>query len=349
MVMTVSEIARLLNGLVRGRADRQISGVAALQTAGPSDLTFATDTRALAQATDSYAGCILIPEGNSLEGHTTVAVREPKLAFIRAAAELVPATRHTGGVHPTAVVMPEAALGAGVSLGPHCVIGSRARVGARTRLAAGVVVSEDAEIGEDCVIHPGVTIYAGAQIRDRVILHAGVVIGGDGFGYVFADGRHQKFPQIGGVVIEEDVEIGSNSTVDRGSLGTTVIGKGTKIDNLVQIAHNVRIGKHCVIVAQAGISGSVSVGDYAVIGGQVGIGDHVKIEEGATIASGGGVLPGKIVRKGSVIWGVPGRPLAVFKRQYAHLSRLPELVRRVSRLERLLRSESPTPPSEPKT
>jgi UDP-3-O-[3-hydroxymyristoyl] glucosamine N-acyltransferase len=347
--MTVREIARLVNGLVEGEKDREIRSVAALEAAGRADLAFATDSRALAQAVRSQAGCILVPQNNSLDGFTTVAVAEPKLAFIQAAAALVSAPPHHEGIHVTAVVMPQAALGPGVSAGPHCVIGSRARLGARTRLAAGVVVGEDVEIGEDCVFYPGVTIYPAARIGNRVILHAGVVIGGDGFGYVFADGRHQKFPQIGGVVIEEDVEIGSNSTVDRGSLGTTVIGKGTKIDNLVQIAHNVRIGKHCVIVAQAGISGSVSVGDYAVIGGQVGIGDHVKIEEGATIASGGGVLPGKIVRKGSVIWGVPGRPLAVFKRQYAHLSRLPELVRRVSRLERLLRSESPTPPSEAKT
>jgi UDP-3-O-[3-hydroxymyristoyl] glucosamine N-acyltransferase len=342
--MTVREIAQLVNGSVEGDAAREIRGVAALDTAGPADLTFAADARALAQAADTHAGCLLIPQGNSLEGHTTVAVAKPKLAFIRAAAELIPPTRYPEGIHPTAVIMPEATLGPGASVGPHCVIQSTARVGARTCLAAGVVVGEGAEIGEDCVLHPGVTIYPRARIENRVILHASVVIGGDGFGYVFAEGRHNKFPQLGGVIIEDDVEIGCNSTVDRGSLGTTIIGEGTKIDNLVQIAHNVRIGRHCLIVAQTGISGSVSVGDYAVIGGQVGIGDHVKIEEGATIASGGGVLPGKIVRKGSVIWGVPGRPLAVFKRQYAHLSRLPDLARRVSELERLLRRQ-PAPSS----
>jgi UDP-3-O-[3-hydroxymyristoyl] glucosamine N-acyltransferase len=332
--MTVLEIAHLVNGLIDGGATKEIRGVASVDTAGPTDLTFATDARAVGQAAHSRAGCILVPQGHSLEGQTTVAVAEPKLAFIQAAAELIPPPRYPEGIHPTAVVLPEASLGEGVSAGPHSVIESVARVGARTRLAAGVVVGEGAEIGEDCVLHPGVTIYTHARIGNRVILHAGVVIGGDGFGYVFAEGRHNKFPQLGGVVIEDDVEIGCNSTVDRGSLGTTVIGQGTKIDNLVQIAHNVRIGKHCVIVAQTGISGSVTVGDYAVIGGQVGIGDHVTIEEGATIASGGGVLPGKIVRKGSVIWGVPGRPLSVFKRQYAHLSRLPELARRVSELER---------------
>jgi UDP-3-O-[3-hydroxymyristoyl] glucosamine N-acyltransferase len=206
-----------------------------------------------------------------------------------------------------------------------------------------VFVGENAEIGAECVLHPGVKLYPGARLGNRVILHAGVVIGGDGFGYVFHEGRHEKFPQIGGVLIEDDVEIGCNTTVDRGSLGTTVIGEGTKIDNLVQIAHNVRIGKHCIIAAQTGISGSVRVGDYAVIGGQVGIGDHVEIESGARIGSKGGILPGKIVRRGAVIWGIPGRPLDVFKRQYAHLSRLPELSRRVGAIER--RIERSMPPS----
>jgi UDP-3-O-[3-hydroxymyristoyl] glucosamine N-acyltransferase len=344
--MTVGQIAHLVNGSVEGDAPREIRGVASLDTAGPTDLTFAADARALRQAAHSHAGCILVAHGHSLAGHTTVAVAEPKLAFIRAAAGLTPPKPYSEGIHPTAVITLEAALGPGVSAGPHCVVESGSRVGARTRLAAAVVVGQGAEIGEDCVLHPGVTIYPRARIGNRVILHAGVVIGGDGFGYVFAEGRHNKFPQLGGVIIEDDVEIGSNSTVDRGSLGTTVIGEGTKIDNLVQIAHNVRIGKHCVIVAQTGISGSVNVGDYAVIGGQVGIGDHVTIEEGATIASGGGVLPGKIVRKGSVIWGVPGRPLSVFKRQYAHLSRLPELSRRVSELERRMRTQPPQSSSE---
>ncbi len=336
--MTVGQIAHLVNGSIEGDAAREIRGVASLDAAGPTDLTFATDARALGPAAHTRAGCILVPRGQSLESLTTVAVAEPKLAFIQAAAQLIPRVWHAAGIHPTAVIT-EAALGPGVSVGPHCVIENGSRVGARTRLAAGVVVAEGAEIGEDCVLHPGVTVYPLARIGNRVVLHAGVVIGGDGFGYVFAEGRHHKFPQLGGVIIEDDVEIGCNSTVDRGSLGTTIIGEGTKIDNLVQIAHNVRIGKHCVIVAQTGISGSVNVGDYAVIGGQVGIGDHVTIEDGATIASGGGVLPGKIVRKGSVIWGVPGRPLSVFKRQYAHISRLPELARRVRELERRLRRQ----------
>lgn len=338
--MKVHEIARLVGGTVEGEANREISGVAAHETAGPSDLTFAEGSRALSQASRSRAGCILIPGGVSLPGQTAVAVAQPKLAFIRAAAALMPPGQAPVGIDPTAVIAPEATLGADIFVGPHAVIERGVRVGARTRFGAGVTVGDGAQIGEDCILYPGVTIYPEARIGSRVILHAGVVIGGDGFGYVFAEGRHNKFPQLGGVVVEDDVEIGSNTTIDRGSLGTTVIGEGTKIDNLVQIAHNVRIGKHCVIAAQTGISGSVRVGDYAVIGGQVGIGDHVEIEEGARIASKGGVLPGKIVRRGATVWGIPARPLDVFKRQYAHLSRLPDLFRRVGELERRLTEQS---------
>jgi UDP-3-O-[3-hydroxymyristoyl] glucosamine N-acyltransferase len=338
--MKVHEIARLVGGTVEGESEREISGVAALETAGPSDLTFAEGSRALSQASHSRAGCILIPAGVSLPGQTAVAVAQPKLALIRAAAVLIPPGQAPVGIHPTAVIAPEASLGVDVSIGPHAAIARGAGVGGRTQIGAGVTVGDSAEIGEDCILYPGVTIYPQARIGNRVILHAGVVIGGDGFGYVFAEGRHNKFPQLGGVVVEDDVEIGSNTTVDRGSLGTTVIGEGTKIDNLVQIAHNVTIGKHCVIAAQTGISGSVRVGDYAVIGGQVGIGDHVEIEEGARIASKAGILPGKIVRRGATVWGIPARPLDVFKRQYAHLSRLPELFRRVDDLERRLTERS---------
>lgn len=338
--MTVAEIAALVGGNLQGESSREIRSVAALETAGPSDLTFATDRHALERATESTAGCILVPAGSGVEGATTVGVANPKLAFIAVAEKLVPRRAAEPGIHGAAVVAADAVVSPDASVGPCAVIERGARVGARSQLGAGVFLGEGGEIGADCVLHAGVRLYPKARVGDRVILHAGVVIGGDGFGYVFNEGRHRKFPQLGGVIIEDDVEIGCNTTVDRGSLGTTVIGQGTKIDNLVQIAHNVTIGKHCVIAAQTGISGSVRVGDYAVIGGQVGIGDHVEIESGARIGSKGGILPGKIVRRGAVIWGIPGRPLDVFKRQYAHLSRLPDLARRVSDLERRLRERS---------
>ncbi|HEV3277846.1 MAG TPA: UDP-3-O-(3-hydroxymyristoyl)glucosamine N-acyltransferase [Terriglobia bacterium] len=339
--MTVREIAEWVDGVAQGEAEREIRSVAALESAGPEDLSFAADSSALERAAGSSAGCILIPTGRALEGSTTVAVAHPKLAFIRLAEKLAPRPAPAPGIHPNAVLDPEVSVDPDATVGPYAVIERGARVGPRTILRAGVFVGEGAEIGADCVLHPGVKLYARARLGNRVILHAGVVIGGDGFGYIFAEGRQQKFPQLGGVVIEDDVEIGCNSTIDRGSLGTTVIGQGTKIDNLVQIAHNVTIGRHCVIAAQTGISGSVRVGDAVVIGGQVGIGDHVEIESGARIGSKGGILPGKIVRGGTTVWGIPGRPLDVFKRQYAHLSRLPELARRVSAIERLLRQRLP--------
>ena len=331
--MRVNELAELLRGTAQGEGGHEIRSVAGLGTAGPEDLTYAEGPRALDAAAGSKAGCILIPEGHSLAGQTTIVVAHPKLAFIRAAAALYPEKAFVPGIHPTAVIAPSAQLPPDIRVGAYAVIEGGVRVGSGTRLASGVVLGEEAQVGEQCVFYPRVTVYPGARIGSRVILHAGVVVGSDGFGYVFGEGRHHKFPQLGQVVIEDDVEIGSNSTVDRGSLGVTVIGQGTKIDNLVQIAHNVRIGRHCVIAAQTGISGSVEVGDYVVMGGQVGIGDHVRIESRAVLGGGAGILPGKIVREGQVVWGRPGRPLAEFKKLYARLSQLPHLAERVKRLE----------------
>jgi UDP-3-O-[3-hydroxymyristoyl] glucosamine N-acyltransferase len=330
--MKVREIARLVGGEAKGDEEKDITGVAALDTATEQDLSFADGELALRRAANSRAGCILVPEGIFVAGRNTVAVRNLRLAFIRAADAIHPPRQARPGVHPAAVIAADAHLGPDVSVGPHCVIESGASVGEGTRLGAGVYLGEGVTLGADCVLHPRVSIYPGVKVGDRVILHAGVVLGSDGFGYLFAEGRQQKFPQMGGLVIENDVEIGSNTTVDRGSLGTTRIGEGTKIDNLVQVAHNVRIGRHSVIAAQTGISGSTQVGDYVVMGGQVGIGDHARIEDGAVIGGGTGILPGKIVRKGSVMWGTPARPLSEFKKMYAILSRLPALAERVKEL-----------------
>ena len=332
--MTVAEIARLLAGKVQGEGRREIRGVAGLEAAGPEELTFMEGKGSVGREIQSRAGCILVPEGVALAGLTTIAVAHPKLAFIRAAEALAPRATAAPGVHPTAIVAPDARIDPNVSVGPHVVIESGATVGEGTSLGAGVYLGEGVRVGAQCVLHPRVTLYPGARVGNRVILHAGVVIGSDGFGYVFAEGRHHKFPQLGQVVIEDDVEIGSNSAVDRGSLGITVIGQGTKIDNLVQIAHNVKIGRHCVIAAQAGISGSSKIGNYVVMGGQVGVADHIRIEDQVMIGGQSGLFPGKIVRKGSQIWGTPARPIAEYKRMYAHLSHLPELAAQVRQLAR---------------
>lgn len=330
--MKVSEIAQLVRGSPAGDAEREIHGVAALDAAGPEELAYMESLRSLDQAAASHAGCLLVPEGVSLPGRTAIAVSYPKLALVRAAEALHPAPAPPAGIHPAAVVAPDAQLAADCSVGPNVVIESGVTVGAGTRLAPGVFLGVGVRVGAQCVLHPRVTVYPGAQIGDRIILHAGVVVGSDGFGYVFAEGRQVKFPQLGKIVIEDDVEIGSNATLDRGSLGSTVIGQGTKIDNLVQIAHNVKIGRHCIIVSQTGISGSTKVGDYVVMAGQVGIGDHVRIEDRVVIGGQAGVLPGKIVRSGSIIWGTPSRPMSEYKKTIARMARLDALAEKVKAL-----------------
>ncbi len=333
--MTIDEIAQLVNGRVQGDGRREIHGVAGLENAGPDDLTFAEGARPRAKASASRAGCVLVAEEVSLPGQTTVAVPRPKLAFIRVAAALRPQRAARPGIHPTAVVDPQADLAEDVSVGPQVVVERGVTVGPGTCLGAGVFLGEGATVGSQCVFYPRVSVYPGARIGHRVVLHAGVVVGSDGFGYVFAEGRHHKFPQMGGVIIEDDVEIGSNSTVDRGSLGTTVIGTGTKIDNLVQVAHNVRIGRHCVIAAQTGISGSVEIGDYVVLGGQVGVGDNVRIEDNVIVGGQAGVSRGSL-RKGITYWGTPARPLNEFKKLYAYLSHLPVFAAKIKDLEQAL-------------
>ena len=338
--MKVEEIAMLVGGHTEGDENRAINGVAGLESAGPNDIAFAEGELAVKSAAGSNAGCILVPSGALVAGKTTIAVSHPKLALIRAAEALLPPRRLAPGIHPTAVVSADANLSTDVSVGPHVVIEDGASVAARASIGARVHLGRDVKIGVDSVLYPGVTIYSGARIADRVVIHAGAVIGADGFGYVFAEGRHQKFPQLGQVFIEDDVEIGANTTIDRGSLGNTIIGQGTKIDNLVQIAHNVRIGRHCVIAAQTGISGSVEIGNCVVIGGQVGIGDKVRIEDQVIIGAQAGIPSGKILRRGSAVWGTPARPISEFKKSYAQIANLPRLARKVDELAELVSGKS---------
>jgi len=331
--MKVEEIARLVGGHREGDGNREITGVAGLENAGPTEITFADGARALEQAARSHAGCILVPEKSSVGGQTTIAVKHPKLALIQATEAILAKAKLEAGIHATAVIAPGARL-ADVYVGAYAVIEEGVNIGARSSIGAGAILRRGVEIGSDCILHPQVTIYPGARIGSRVVVHSGTVIGADGFGYVFADGRHHKFPQLGQVIIEDDVEIGSNTTIDRGSLGNTFVGQGTKIDNLVQIAHNVRIGRHCVIAAQTGISGSVEIGNYVVIGGQVGIGDKVRIEDQVTIGAQAGIPTGKIIRRGSAVWGTPARPMSEFKKTHAQISNLPNLAKKVKELSR---------------
>ncbi len=331
--MKVEALARLLDGKFFGDGEKEIAGVAGLESAGPGDLTFADGERALGRAASSGAGCVLIPPSGVLPEKTAIAVKHPKLALIRAAAALLPKPRVEAGVHATAVVANTAQLARDVAVGPHAVIEEGVNVMAGAVIGAGVYLGCGVEIGAGCVLHPRVSIYPGVRIGARVVVHSGAVIGADGFGYVFAEGRHHKFPQLGRVIIEDDVEIGGNATIDRGALGDTMIGAGTKIDNLVQIAHNVRIGRHAVIAAQTGISGSAVIGDYVVMGGQVGVGDRVKIETQSVVGAQAGIPSGKIIRRGSAIWGTPARPMAEFKKMYAAIKSLPHLARKLKELQ----------------
>ncbi len=320
--MKTREIADFLSAELVGEGTIEIERVAALSSASAGAIAFIEKADA---AAGTNASCLIVPldfaDDVSLPYLRT---KDPKLAFALVAAILHPPKDRPAQIHDSAVVSESAILGNEVFIGAFTCVGDNATVGDATHLRAGAKIGDNVKIGSNCVLHPNVFVEDGCTIGDNVILHSGVVIGADGFGYVRDRERHIKFPQIGTVVIEDNVEIGANSCVDRGALGETRIGEGTKIDNLVQIAHNVQIGKRVVIAAQTGISGSTVLEDDCVIGGQVGIGDHARVQSDAIIGSQAGVLPGKIVRPG-IWWGTPVQPLDEYKRQNAMVKGLSRL------------------------
>src|SRR5689334_1538704 len=335
--MRVRELAEWLGATFEGDGEKELSGVAALETAGAGDVSF-VGTRKAAEASDSSAaGCLLVSmEWPSPSYRTVIRVPEPRTAFARVMSRFHPTAELKPGVHPTAVVGKDVELGALVYVGPHAVIGDGTRIGVAGSIGAGCVVGKRVVLGEGCILHANVTVYDNVDIGRGTILHSGSVIGADGFGYVMDRDRWHKFPQVGRVEIGNFVEIGANSTVDRAALGVTSIGEGTKLDNMVHVGHNCRIGRHVVVAAQTGFSGGVVVEDYAVIGGQVGIGDKARIESRATLGSGCGVLTSKIIRSGETVWGTPARPLKQHLEQLANLARLPDLRREVAELKRRL-------------
>lgn len=335
--MRVRELAEWLGAPYEGDGEKVLTGVADLASAGATELAFVATAKAAREAEGSAAGCLIVfPDYDNAAGRTVIRAADPRTAFARAAGRLCPPPPVVPGVHPTAVIAPGAEIGPGVFVGPLVTIGEGSRIGPGTSIGALAVIGRRVSIGENCTIHPHVTVYDDVDIGNRVILHSGCVIGADGFGFVFEGDRYHKFPQIGRVVIGDDVEIGANSTVDRAALGVTWIGEGTKLDNMVHVAHNCRIGRHVVVAAQTGFSGGVVVEDYAVIGGQVGVGDKARIESRAVVGSGAGILTSKIVRSGQVVWGTPARPLKEYLEMLANLSRLPELRREVAELKRRL-------------
>jgi UDP-3-O-[3-hydroxymyristoyl] glucosamine N-acyltransferase len=330
---TVAELAELVDGRVVGDKGKEILGIADLDQASEGEIAYVENEKFFGAAVESKAGCLIVPPGvvGEIQNRTLIEVQNPKLAFALIGAALHPPLRREPEIHATAVVAESADVALTAYVGPHVQIGDGAHVGAYTRIEAGVVIGANAYVGDNCVLHPNVVLYDGVQVGDRVILHAAVCVGADGFGYVRHDHGYHKFPQIGTVVIEDDVELGAHTCVDRAALGRTRIGRGTKLDNMVHVGHNCDIGERVVIAAQTGISGSVVIEDDAIIGGQVGFGDHTRVQKGAIIGSKAGILPGKIVRPG-VWWGIPVQPLDQYKRMNAYMNRLPELYDEIKQL-----------------
>jgi UDP-3-O-[3-hydroxymyristoyl] glucosamine N-acyltransferase len=346
MPFTAAEIARHLGGEVVGNGETPLAGFAPAQVARPGDLTFAENEAYFSRAEQSAASAILVAGAWSSSVKVLIRVPNARIAFAKVLPLFFPGPTFAPGVHTTALVAPTAEVDATAHIGPYCVVGEGVRIGARSVLEALVHVGAEARLGEETRVYPQVTIYPRSRIGNRVILHAGAVIGSDGYGYVLDGGAHRKIPQVGDVVIQDDVEIGANVTIDRGALGSTVVGKGTKIDNLVQLAHNVVVGEHCLLVAQVGIAGSTRLGDYVTLAGQVGIAGHLKIGSRAMVAAQSGVM--NDIPDDARWMGAPARPDRQMKRQLIAVERLPDLAKRLAELERRVKElETQRAPSAP--
>ena len=341
MPFTAAEIARQIGGEVVGDGKAVLKGFAPAEHAKPGDLTFAENEDYFARAEQSAATAIIADSRFQSTKKILVRVPNARIAFAKAMVLFFPEPAYAAGVHPTAVVAASATVDASAHIGPHCVVGERVTIGARSVLQAGVSVGDDSKLGKEVNLFPNVTIYPRTEIGARVRIHAGTVVGSDGFGYVLDGGVHLKVPQIGNVIIGDDVEIGANVTIDRGALGPTIIGKGSKIDNLVQIAHNVEIGEGSIIISQVGISGSTKLGKYVILAGQVGLAGHLKIGNQATVAAKSGVMHD--IPDGGKWLGIPAQPDKQTKRQLIAIQHLPELIRRVAALERQLDAKSKRP------
>ena len=336
MEQTLEALARHLKGRLIGDGRLRVHGVSSIDYVQPGELTFAEDARRLAQALSTRAAAVIVSSDvRELGGKSGISVENPKLAFALVLELFHPAPVSAGGVHPTAVLGERIQLGEGVSIRAHAVVGDDVHLGRGTAIESGVHLGDGVTVGEQCLIGPNVVIYRQTHLGDRVRIHGGSVIGGDGFGYVLHEGRHVKVPQVGNVIIEDDVEIGCNVCIARATIGSTLIKRGTKIDNLVQVAHNDRIGQHVLMAGQVGLSGSVTVGNYAVFGGKAGVVDHLTVGEGAQIGAASVVT--KPVAAGEVVWGYPARALRSAKHQLASLGRLPGALRRIAGLDAKLR------------
>ena len=330
--MKLAELAQHIAARLQGRSEFSITGIAALGEVGPEEISFVRESRYAGDAEHTRAAALIVPEGFAGPTHTALLFVTDVDAAVEQVLELFapPADLPEPGVHPSACIAADAELADDAAIGPHVVIGARTRIGPGTRIAAGCVIGRDVQIGARCVLHPHVIIGWGCILGDGVAIHGNTTIGTDGFGYRFVDGRHRKIAHSGIVAIEDDVEIGANSCIDRAKFGRTLIRRGTKIDNLVQIAHNVQLGEHCIIVAQTGIAGSAELGNYVVLGGQCGIRDHVKIGDaamaGATTAIDQDIPPG------AKVIGTPATPVKEFFRQLSLIRKLPEMAKEIKKL-----------------
>ncbi len=334
--LTLGQLAEIVGGELHGDASRRVSGAAEIEDAGSDDLIFCAETRRSAALATTSAAVALLPPGLQPEIEASalnvIRVADPHVAAARALEALYPLEHAAPGVHASATVGDGVALGEGVSIGPQAVIGEGARIGAGTEIGAGCSVGPAVIIGRRCLLMANVSVYDGTEIGDRVVLHCGVVIGADGFGYAGIGAERVKVPQMGGVLIEDEVEIGANACVDRGTFRNTRIGRGSKIDNLVQIGHNCDIGAHCAVSGLAGLSGSTVLEEGVILGGNVGTAGHQVIGAGSMVAAKSGVhgdLP-----PGSIVGGYPHLDVRLWRRVVASLPKLPELIRRVRRLER---------------
>lgn len=342
-----THLAAQLGGTVSGEGDLILTGFAPADSAKAGDLTFAENDTYFARADQSAASAVLVAgDYASTTGKSLIRVENARTAFAKVLPLFFPEPEFPPGIHPSAVVAASAVVDPSAHVGPHCVVGERSRLGPGVVLQAQVHVGEDCVLGENCRLFPNVTLYPRSVLGRRVRIHSGSVVGADGFGYVFDQGQHRKVPQVGQVILHDEVEVGACVTIDRAALGATVIGRGTKIDNLVQIAHNVTVGEHCILVSQVGIAGSTKIGSYVTIAGQVGIAGHLRIGDRVTIAAKAGVMNN--IPEGQTWLGAPARPDREGKRQLIAMERLPDIIRRVQELEKQLAARpSPAGPSAP--
>src|SRR6185503_3246111 len=331
MPLTITQIANQVCGEVIGDGATKITGFAPADAAKAGDLTFAEKESYFAAAEQSAASAILVSGPFTSDRKPLIRVGNARVAMARLLPIFFPPEQPGSGIHATAVIDPSAQINPTAHVGPYCVVGPGVRIGARTVLMGGNHVSRDCQLGDDVTLFPNVLLYARTQVGHRVTIHGGTVIGSDGYGYVFDEGRHRKVLQVGTVVIHDDVEIGANAAIDRAALGSTVIGKGTKIDNLVHIAHNVTMGNHCLIMGQVGFAGSTRLGDYCVIASQSGIAGHLSLGRQSTVGAKSGVM--RDIPDGGTVLGIPACPDKQAKRQMIAIQKLPDMMHRLRALE----------------